>query len=85
MYRLNVLLIFAAAYFGLNVVFGYLHCEENFCPGDRENDYVYTVKDSDGKTWYMENGKAMSEEEYRATHDNLYTSMMEEKERNGKK
>jgi hypothetical protein len=72
MYRVNVLLIFAAVYFGLNVISGYLHCEENFCPGDREDDYVYAVKDEDGKTWYMENGKAVSEEEYRAQHQNWF-------------
>ena len=84
MYRGNVLLIFGAVYLGLNMVSGYFHCENNFCPGDRENDYVYTVKDLDGKIWYMEDGKAMSEEEYKATHNNLYTSILDEKAKNGK-
>jgi hypothetical protein len=70
MYRVHVLLGFAAVYFSLNVISGYLHCADNFCPGDYENDYVFTVKDEDGKTWYMENGKAVSEEEYREQHKN---------------
>jgi hypothetical protein len=83
MYRVNVLLIFAAVYFGLNAISGYFYCEENFCPGDREDDYVYTVKDSDGKTWYMENGKAVSEEEYRVEHKNWF-DYREKKDDNGK-
>ena len=84
MYRVNLLLIIAAVFFSTHLISGYFYCETNFCPGDREDDYVYTVKDSDGKTWYMENGKAMSEEEYRATHNSLYTSILDEKDKNGK-
>jgi hypothetical protein len=72
MYRINVLLIFAAVYLGMHMVTGYLYCQDNFCPGDREDDYVYTVKDEDGKTWYMENGKAVSESEYKEAHRNIF-------------
>ena len=72
MYRLNALLIFAAIYLGLNMITGYLYCEDNFCPGDREADYVYTVKDEDGKIWYMEDGKAIPETEYKKAHANIF-------------
>jgi hypothetical protein len=78
MYRLNVLLIFATVYLGLHMVTGYLYCEDNFCPGDRESDYVYTVIDDDGKTWYQEDGKFMSEEEYKQAHANIVEFVKED-------
>jgi len=84
MYRLNVLLMVAVVYFGLHSVSGYLYCQDNFCPGDSEADYVYTVKDEDGKTWYIEDGKPVSEEVYREAHRNIF-EFMEEKDSNGRK
>jgi hypothetical protein len=84
MYRTYVLLIFAVAYVGLHAVFGYLHCEDNFCPGDFERDYVFTVKDEDGKVWYMENGKPISETDYKKAHANIF-EFIEKDNNNGKK
>jgi hypothetical protein len=83
-YRNYILVIFASVYIGLHAVFGYLHCEENFCPGDHERDYVYTVKDEDGKIWYIENGKPISEADYKKAHANLF-EFVEKDTNNGKK
>ena len=83
MYRVNVLLIFAAVYFGLHSITGYFHCKDNFCPGDSERDYVYTIKDGDGKIWYIENGKAISEDDYKKAHANLF-EFVEKEDKNGK-
>jgi glutamate mutase epsilon subunit len=65
-------------YIPVQVLFGYLNCADNFCPGDREQDYVYTVKDEDGNTWYIEDGKPLLEKDYKEAHKNVF----EFKERN---
>jgi len=59
------------AYLLINMVTNAVYCYSNFCPGDNENDYVYTVTDEDGKTWYRDDGKFMTEDEYKRSHANI--------------
>ena len=64
MYRLHVLLGIAILYFGAHLIGGYLECEHTFCPGDREQDWVYEFKDEDGKRFVMIDGAPISREIY---------------------
>ena len=68
----RIVLVAAVLYIPAQVLFGYLNCADNFCPGDREEDYVYSIKDEDGKTWYMEDGKPISESDYKEAHKTLF-------------
>ena len=76
--------IIGCVYIVGHVVAGAWHCYDNFCPGDYERDYVFTVKDEDGKVWYMENGKAISEIDYKKAHANIF-EFVEKDSNNGKK
>jgi len=44
----RVLIILGASFIGLNCFFGYLHCQDNFCPGDNQNDYIYEYVTDNG-------------------------------------
>ena len=48
MYYYRTLLGLAMAYLALQCLFGYWHCENNFCPGDKLSDYVYEYVDDNG-------------------------------------
>jgi hypothetical protein len=76
-------IVAAILYIPVQALFGYLYCENNFCPGDKENDYVYTVKDEDGKTWYMVDGRPVSESEYREEHKNWFDYAEKKDDTNG--
>lgn len=60
----RVLALFGASFILLNCLFGYLHCRDNFCPGDRESDWVYEYKDEDGNRYVVVDGKAVPKESY---------------------
>ncbi len=83
MYLGKTLAVVGIIYIVGHVAIGSWHCYNNFCPGDNERDYVYTVKDQDGKIWYIENGKPVSEDEYKKQHANLFEFVAKENN-NGK-
>jgi hypothetical protein len=60
----RVLVILGASYIILNCVFSYLHCQDNFCPGDRESDWVYEYTDDSGKKYIVVDGKPLLKEQY---------------------
>jgi hypothetical protein len=45
------------AFFALRLAWDGYTCYTEFCPGDRESDWVYEVKDEDGNKFVMANGK----------------------------
>jgi hypothetical protein len=65
MYQLRILLIVVLVYFGCHVVYGYLSCTSNFCPGDNERDYVYEYTDDNGKKFIVEDGATIPKEQYK--------------------
>jgi hypothetical protein len=65
MYYGRILLIVASIYFGSHVIYGYLDCAINFCPGDNERDYVYEYTDENGKTFIVEDGATIPKEKYK--------------------
>ena len=71
MYLGRTLVIAGTVYMSIHLASGAWTCYNEFCPGDNESDYVYTVTDENGKTWYREDGKFMSEEEYKQAHANI--------------
>lgn len=83
MYLGRTLAVVGTVYIVGHLVVGALHCYDNFCPGDSEREYVYTIKDQDGKIWYIENGKTISEEDYKKAHANLF-EFVEKEDKNGK-
>ena len=83
MYLGRTLAIVGVTYLAVNMASGAWTCYNEFCPGDREADYVYTVKDEDGKIWYMEDGKAIPETEYKKAHANMF-EYIERDTKNGK-
>lgn len=60
----RVLVIAGSSVILLNVLFGYLHCADNFCPGDNEKDYVYEYKDDEGKKYIVIDGISVTREDY---------------------
>jgi hypothetical protein len=85
MYLGRTLLIAGSLYFAVHFITGYLYCADNFCPGDREKDYVYAVKDEDGKTWYIDDGKLLSEEDYKKEHQNWVNYREKKDDKDGTK
>jgi len=51
-------------FFGMHVYSGYFYCEENFCPGDREKDWVYEYTDEDGKRFVMVDNTPIPKEQW---------------------
>jgi hypothetical protein len=51
-------------FFGMHVISGYYYCEENFCPGDRESDWVYEYTDDTGKRFIVIDGTPIPKEQY---------------------
>jgi hypothetical protein len=45
--------VFGLLFFSVHIVSGYFFCKENFCPGDREADWVYEYTDDDGKRYIV--------------------------------
>jgi hypothetical protein len=64
MYYWRIWLVAGVTYIMLNAVFGYLHCMDNFCPGDRESDWVYEYTDDDGKRMIMTDGAVVPKEQW---------------------
>jgi hypothetical protein len=61
----------AMLYMLIHVLVGVHHCQTNFCPGDRESDWVYEYTDDDGKRMVVVNGTHMTKEQYKSnTEDN---------------
>ena len=52
-------------YFSLHLLSGFMYCQDNFCPGDREADWVYEYTDDDGKKFVVIEGKPMPMEQYK--------------------
>lgn len=60
MYYGRLLGIFALIYFGVHIVSGFVECQNTFCPGDRESDWVYEYTDDDtGKRMIVIDGKPL--------------------------
>jgi hypothetical protein len=57
-------MVLSVLYFGVHLTSGYFYCEENFCPGDRESDWVYEYADEDGKKFIVVDGKPMPKEQW---------------------
>jgi len=53
MYLGRTLAIAGIVYLSLHVISGYWYCADNFCPGDRESDWVYEYTDNDGKRYIV--------------------------------
>lgn len=51
-------------FFSIHLISGYFYCEENFCPGDREGDWVYEYTDDDGKRFIVIDGTPILKELY---------------------
>jgi hypothetical protein len=64
MYLGRTLAIVGTVYILGHVVVGALNCQENFCPGDRESDWVYEYTDDDGKRFVMVDNKPIPKEQY---------------------
>lgn len=47
------------------MVSGTLYCWDNFCPGDREDDWVYEYTDDDGKRFIVIDDKPMPIEQWK--------------------
>lgn len=58
-------LVISLLYFGIHLIIGFSYCQDNFCPGDREADWVYEYTDDDGKRFVVVDGKPMSIEQYK--------------------
>jgi hypothetical protein len=56
--------VFGILYFSIHIVYGYLSCASNFCPGDNERDYVYEYTDDSGKKFIVEDGATVPKEQY---------------------
>lgn len=60
-------LVVSVAYFGLHLIGGWSYCTDNFCPGDREADWVYEYTDDSGKKFIVVDGKHMPIEQYKGS------------------
>ena len=52
-HNLRLFGVLALIYFGVHVISGSWTCYNEFCPGDRESDWVYEYTDDDGKRYIM--------------------------------
>jgi hypothetical protein len=63
MYRPYLLGIFAVVFFGYHILSGSWICYNEFCPGDRESDWVYEYTDDDtGKRMIVIDGAPLDKE-----------------------
>lgn len=69
MQRLNILFLVAIVYFGGHFISGVLICQDEFCPGDRESDWVYEFQDDDGKKYVVVQGLKIPQEQYDANFE----------------
>jgi hypothetical protein len=59
MYLGRTLFIAGFLYFAVHFITGYYYCVDNFCPGDREADWVYEYTDDDGRHMIVVDGKPL--------------------------
>lgn len=58
-------MIIFVIYMAVHLVSGMLYCNNNFCPGDSETDYVFQFEDeTTGKQMINNNGVIMTLEEF---------------------
>lgn len=65
MYLGRTLTIVGITYMAIHFASGYVICQNEFCPGDRENDWVYEYTDDDGKKFVVVEGKPIPKEQYK--------------------
>lgn len=65
MYLGRTLAIAGTIYMGIHIVVGAVVCQNEFCPGDREADWVYEYTDDDGKRFVVIDGKPILKEQYK--------------------
>lgn len=58
----RILAIVTLLYFGVHMVVGFVECQNTFCPGDREDDWVYEYTDDDGKRMIVIDGKPLNKD-----------------------
>ena len=61
------LAIFGIGFIVLNCAYGYLHCQEYFCPGDNQSDYVYEYKDTAGERYIVIDNSSVPKADYEKT------------------
>lgn len=57
--------IVAIVYFGMHLFSGLFFCQDHFCPGDRESDWVYEYTDDNGKKFVVVEGKSIPADLYK--------------------
>lgn len=62
MYYGRLLAILFFVYFGGHIISGFIECQNTFCPGDREDDWVYEFTDDDGRRMIVIDGKPLDKE-----------------------
>jgi len=65
MYLGRTLTVLGATYFAVHLVSGAMICDNEFCPGDSERDFIYVTEDENGKKIVVVEGKKIPEDEYK--------------------
>jgi hypothetical protein len=65
MYLGRTLAILGTAYLAAHIVSGTIICANEFCPGDRERDYIYSYEDDEGQKVVVVKGTNMLEDDYK--------------------
>jgi hypothetical protein len=64
MYLGRTLAIAGIAYLAVHVISGAFVCYNEFCPGDRESDWVYEYTEDDGRRMIVIEGKPIDKDTY---------------------
>ena len=64
MYLGRTVAIVGVVYISVHLISGALTCQEEFCPGDREKDWVYEYTDDNGKRFIVEDGSPIPKEQW---------------------
>ena len=54
----------AIVYFSIHLLGGWSFCQENFCPGDNERDWVYEYTDDNGQKYIVIDNKPILKEQW---------------------